>query len=78
MLALLLGLGTWQVQRLHWKEAILARIAAAEAAPAIPLPPHPAPFTKVRVAGTLRQRPAPHGSAPRCTTRGRAPHWAPS
>ncbi len=53
MLALLLGLGTWQVQRLHWKEAILARIAAAGRAPAIPLPPHPAPFTKVSVVGAL-------------------------
>ncbi len=53
MLALLLGLGTWQIQRLHWKEAILARIAAAERDPAIPLPRHPAPFTKVRTAGTL-------------------------
>lgn len=53
MLALLLGLGTWQIQRLHWKEAILARIAAAGSAPAIPLPPHPAPFTRVSVAGTL-------------------------
>lgn len=53
MLALLLGLGTWQIQRLHWKEAILARIAAAERAPAIPLPPHPAPYTKIRTAGTL-------------------------
>jgi surfeit locus 1 family protein len=53
MLALLLGLGTWQIQRLHWKEAILARIAEAGRAPATPLPPHPAPFTKVSVAGTL-------------------------
>ncbi len=53
MLVLLLGLGTWQVHRLHWKEAILARIAAAGRAPAIPLPTHPALFTKVRVAGTL-------------------------
>ncbi len=27
VLALLLSLGTWQVQRLHWKEALLAQIA---------------------------------------------------
>ena len=55
MLALLLGLGTWQVRRLAWKEAILARIAQAETAPAVPLGAGPlSPFTKVRVTGTLR------------------------
>lgn len=54
MLAVLLGLGTWQVQRLHWKLGILAQIARAEAAPALPLPSHPEPFTKVRVTGQLR------------------------
>ena len=54
MLLLLLGLGTWQVYRLHWKEAILARIARAEAAPPIPLPAIPAPYTKVAVTGHLR------------------------
>ena len=54
MLAVLLGLGTWQVQRLHWKLGILAQIARAEAAPAIPLPVQPEPFTKVRLTGQLR------------------------
>ena len=43
MLVVLLGLGTWQVQRLAWKEAILAQIAQAEAAPPIPLPAGPMP-----------------------------------
>jgi surfeit locus 1 family protein len=33
-LAILLALGTWQVQRLHWKQQLLARIAALQAAPA--------------------------------------------
>ncbi|HJS85018.1 MAG TPA: SURF1 family protein [Acetobacteraceae bacterium] len=51
MLLALLGLGTWQVRRLHWKQDILARIAAAEAAPPVPLPAAPAPFQKVRVTG---------------------------
>jgi surfeit locus 1 family protein len=37
--AILVGLGTWQVQRLHWKEALLARIAALQAAPARPVAP---------------------------------------
>ena len=56
MLLVLLGLGTWQVRRLAWKEAILAQIAQAEAAPPVPLPPsdaEPPPFTKVAVTGTL-------------------------
>jgi surfeit locus 1 family protein len=58
MLLILLGLGTWQVRRLAWKEAILAQIAQAEAAPPMPLPTGPeasipAPFTKVAVTGTL-------------------------
>lgn len=38
-LAILLGLGAWQLQRLRWKEDLLARIAALEAAPARPLVP---------------------------------------
>jgi surfeit locus 1 family protein len=36
-LAILVGLGIWQVQRLHWKEGLLARIRALQAAPAAPL-----------------------------------------
>ena len=35
--AILVALGTWQVQRLHWKEGVLARIAALQAAPAQPI-----------------------------------------
>ncbi len=54
MLAVLLGLGTWQVRRLHWKEAILAQLAQAEAAPPIPLQAVPEPYTKVAVTGHLR------------------------
>jgi surfeit locus 1 family protein len=40
VLAMLLGLGTWQVERLHWKEALIAeRRARATAAPiALPAP----------------------------------------
>jgi surfeit locus 1 family protein len=53
MLAMLLGLGTWQIHRLHWKLAILAQIARAEAAPAVPLPATPDPFVKVEVTGQL-------------------------
>ena len=54
MLLVLVGLGTWQVYRLQWKEGILARIAVAEAAPAVPLTPNPQPYTKVSVTGRYR------------------------
>jgi surfeit locus 1 family protein len=54
MLVVLVGLGTWQVYRLHWKERILAQIATAEAAPAVPLASDPAPYTKVSVTGRFR------------------------
>ncbi|HEY2357338.1 MAG TPA: SURF1 family cytochrome oxidase biogenesis protein [Phenylobacterium sp.] len=55
--AILIGLGVWQLQRLKWKEALLADIAAAEASPARPLEPvldalangHPADFVRVKV-----------------------------
>ncbi|AZS19727.1 MULTISPECIES: SURF1 family protein [unclassified Caulobacter] len=35
--AILCGLGTWQLQRLHWKEGVLARLEALKTAPAMPL-----------------------------------------
>ena len=37
--AILLGLGTWQLQRLKWKEDLLARVAALKTAAALPLEP---------------------------------------
>jgi surfeit locus 1 family protein len=54
MLIVLAGLGTWQVQRLYWKEAVLAQIARAEALPPAPLGDNPSPFAKVEVQGRLR------------------------
>ncbi|HZT50585.1 MAG TPA: SURF1 family cytochrome oxidase biogenesis protein [Stellaceae bacterium] len=57
-LALLLGLGTWQVQRLHWKEGLIAaREAGLRAAP-VPLPEDPAAaealaFRPVTASGRL-------------------------
>jgi surfeit locus 1 family protein len=54
MLAVLLGLGTWQVHRLAWKTGLLDQIARAEAQPAIPLPADPPPFAKVSASGTMR------------------------
>jgi surfeit locus 1 family protein len=54
MLAVLLALGTWQVERLRWKQALLTQIAQAEAAPAAPMQGEPGPFAKVQVTGQLR------------------------
>jgi surfeit locus 1 family protein len=55
MLIVLLGLGTWQVQRLLWKQALLAQIERAEAAGPVPLAELSAvtPFIKVSVTGTF-------------------------
>jgi len=36
-LAILIGLGVWQLYRLKWKEGVLHRVAALQAAPARPL-----------------------------------------
>jgi surfeit locus 1 family protein len=36
-LAILIGLGVWQLQRLKWKEGLLTHIAALQSAPARPL-----------------------------------------
>jgi surfeit locus 1 family protein len=38
-LVILVLLGNWQVRRLHWKEGLLAQIAALQAAPARPIGP---------------------------------------
>ncbi len=53
MLAVLLSLGHWQMQRLAWKEALLQRLAASATAPPQPLTNPPEPFTKVQVTGRL-------------------------
>ena len=37
--AILVGLGTWQVERLRWKEALIARLDARVAAVPSPVPP---------------------------------------
>ena len=54
MLVVLLGLGTWQVERLRWKLGILAQIDRAEAAPPVQLAGTPGDFTKVSVTGIFR------------------------
>ena len=57
-LAVLVGLGTWQVQRLAWKTAWIAQLRAAEAAPPEPLPariddPAALAFRRFAATGTL-------------------------
>ena len=54
MLALTIGLGVWQLERLAWKRGLLAEIDRAEAAPAVPLPADPVPFQKVELSGRMR------------------------
>ena len=54
----LVALGTWQVQRLHWKEGLIAVRAAALAAPPVDLPTTLAAaraleFRRVRASGTF-------------------------
>jgi surfeit locus 1 family protein len=51
VLVLLLFLGTWQMQRLAWKNDLLARIAASEAAPAFLLDGAPEMLSRVRATG---------------------------
>jgi surfeit locus 1 family protein len=66
MLLVLLGLGSWQVRRLFWKEALLAQIAKAESGAPVPLSEleaasevggkprfTPPPFIKIAVTGTF-------------------------
>ncbi len=40
------GLGTWQVQRLHWKHRLIETVTARTRAPAIPAPDRDDPLTR--------------------------------
>lgn len=55
--AILVSLGIWQVQRLAWKEAVIADINARIAAEPVPLPAAPEPerdaYLPVQVTGTF-------------------------
>lgn len=76
MVAIMLALGIWQVQRLAWKRDLLARIDAAEAAPPVPLPPDAISvreFAKVSATGTFQAaRHALYGVDVRQTRAGQA------
>src|SRR5699024_980194 len=58
-LAILIGLGVWQVQRLGEKQALIARIEARRAAAPLAVPSAPGPardrLPRVRPAGPLGQ-----------------------
>lgn len=52
VLAVLIGLGVWQTQRLAWKTELLARLDAAQAGPAVPLGAvTPPPYAKLAATG---------------------------
>lgn len=62
-LAVLLSLGTWQLSRLAWKEALIAQVGARARAPAVPLPdrrawsgmsPERDEYRRVALTGTFR------------------------
>lgn len=61
MLAILAGLGVWQLERRDWKLEILAQIGQAEASAAVPLGNAPLQFAKVSVSGTLQDPHALYG-----------------
>lgn len=68
MLAVLIGLGVWQVHRLAWKAALLAQIDRGEAAAPVPLGANPPGFAKVQARGRLaRERQALYGAEVRDT-----------
>lgn len=62
MLALTVGLGAWQVQRLAWKTALLTEIDRGEALPAVPLSERPGAFRRVRVSGAFLPVSARYGT----------------
>jgi surfeit locus 1 family protein len=54
VLAVLLGLGSWQVQRLAWKNGVLAELVAAQARPPVEAPANPLPYAHLTATGRLR------------------------
>ncbi len=58
--AVLIGLGAWQVKRLGWKDALIARLEQRLAADPVALPARPDPvrddFPRVRVTGEIDGR----------------------
>ena len=53
VLAVLLGMGMWQLQRLGWKAGVLERLAEAQVGPPGPAVV-PAPFAHIVASGRFR------------------------
>lgn len=78
-LAILLALGTWQMQRKSWKEGLVAAVAAKSRMPPVaigdllarPFGPDDV-FTRVRVSGTFLHDAEFHVYAPQS----QGPHWS--
>jgi carboxypeptidase Taq len=71
MVAVLVGLGVWQLHRLQWKLGVLAQLDAAERAAPVPLPFNPQPLQKVRIEGRwMPDRLAYYGAEVRATREG--------
>lgn len=70
LFTVLVGLGTWQVQRLEWKNQLLAEIDQAERQPAELLTASPRPFEKVTVSGRWLPSVAHYGVEVRDTPQG--------
>lgn len=51
VLAILTALGTWQLQRLQWKEALLTELDAAQAAPPVPIGDRAKSFARLLATG---------------------------
>ncbi len=80
-LAVLVGLGVWQLQRLAWKERLLAETAALRRAPAQPIAPvlrraaAGADVAFIRVAVSCQPQAAPAPAAYRYAVRGGTIAW---
>ena len=72
LLALGLGLGVWQLQRLAWKQDLLAQIDRGEAEGPVPLGPSPVAFRRVVVQGHFMPQVARYGAEVRSTRAGTA------
>ena len=70
MLALTLGLGVWQLQRLTWKRELLSEIGRGENAAPVRLPDEPAPFLRVWTEGVFLPQVARYGAEVRAAPGG--------
>lgn len=72
MLALTLSLGFWQIERLHWKQGLLAAIDHGDAVEPVALYDSPTAFSRVATEGTFAAGIARYGAEVRATPSGPA------